>query len=54
MIFLKSRLNSVSSRKLLQCSFQKERHYERLEKINPTFFCMNDTEYADDNDRMPS
>ena len=31
---------------------QKNRHFEKLKKFNPTFFCMNDTEYADDNDRM--
>ena len=45
-------LQHVSSRDSLHVHIQKERHYERLEKINPTFFCMNDTEYADDNDRM--
>ena len=26
--------------------------YDKLKKFNPTFFCMNDTEYADDKDRM--
>ena len=45
-------LHHVSSKDSLHVHIQKERHYERLEKINPTFFCMNDTEYADDNDRM--
>ena len=45
-------LQQVSSRDSLHVHIQKERHYEKLEKINPTFFCMNDTEYADDNDRM--
>ena len=45
-------LQHVSSKDSLHVHIQKERHYERLEKINPTFFCMNDTEYADDNDRM--
>ena len=45
-------LQHVSSKNSLHVHIQKERHYERLEKINPTFFCMNDTEYADDNDRM--
>ena len=45
-------LQHVSSKDSLHVHIQKERHYKRLEKINPTFFCMNDTEYADDNDRM--
>ena len=45
-------LQHVTSKDSLHVHIQKERHYERLEKINPTFFCMNDTEYADDNDRM--
>ena len=45
-------LQHVSSKDSLHVHIQKERHYEKLEKINPTFFCMNDTEYADDNDRM--
>lgn len=45
-------LQHVSSKDSLHVHIQKERHYERLEKINPTFFCMNDTEYADDNHRM--
>ena len=45
-------LQQVSSRDSLHVHIQKERHYEKLEKINPTFFCMNDTEYADDNHRM--
>ena len=45
-------LQHVSSKDSLHVHIQKERHYERLEKINPTFFCLNDTEYADDNDRM--
>ena len=32
----------------------KKRHYERLDQYNPLFFCMNDSEYATDNDRMMS
>ena len=45
-------LQYVSSKESLHVHIQKERHYEKLEKINPTFFCMNDTEYADENDRV--
>ena len=45
-------LQYVSSKKSLHVHIQKDWHYEKLKKFNPTFFCMNDTEYADDNDRM--
>ena len=45
-------LQYVSSKESLHVHIQKERHFEKLEKINPTFFCMNDTEYADENDRV--
>jgi hypothetical protein len=45
-------LQYVSSKESLHIHIQKDRHYEKLKKFNPTFFCMNDTEYADDNDRM--
>ena len=45
-------LQYVSSKESLHVHIQKDRHYEKLKKFNPTFFCMNDTEYADDNDRM--
>lgn len=45
-------LKYVSSKESLHVHIQKDRHYEKLEKLNPTFFCMNDTEYANDNDRI--
>ena len=45
-------LQYVSSKESLHVHIQKERHYEKLEKINPTFFCMNDNEYANENDRV--
>ena len=45
-------LRYVSNDESLHVHIQKYRHYEKLKKFNPTFFCMNDTEYADDNDRM--
>ncbi|MGC6479867.1 MAG: stealth family protein [Flavobacteriaceae bacterium] len=44
-------LQYVSSKESLHLHIQKDRHYEKLQKFNPTFFCLNDTEYADDNDR---
>lgn len=45
-------LRYVSNDVSLHIHIQKDRHFEKLKKFNPTFFCMNDTEYADDNDRM--
>jgi hypothetical protein len=45
-------LQYVSNDESLHIHIQKDRHYEKLKNFNPTFFCMNDTEYADDNDRM--
>ena len=45
-------LRYVSNDESLHIHIQKDRHFEKLKKFDPTFFCMNDTEYADDNDRM--
>ena len=45
-------LRYVSNDESLHIHIQKDRHFEKLKKFNPTFFCINDTEYADDNDRM--
>lgn len=30
----------------------KHRHYEKLERYNPVFFCINDSQFASDNDRI--
>jgi hypothetical protein len=32
----------------------KNKDYEKLQKDNPIFFCMNDSEYAQDIDRANS
>ena len=45
-------LQYVSRKESLHVHIQKDKHYEKLKKFNPTFFCMNDTEYAHDKDRM--
>ena len=45
-------LKYVSRKESLHVHIQKAKHYKKLKKVNPTFFCMNDTEYADENDRM--
>jgi hypothetical protein len=45
-------LKYVSRKESLHVHIQKDKHYRKLKKFNPTFFCMNDTEHADENDRM--
>lgn len=41
----------VTQKTSFRFHIQKESHYRKLKKYNPTFFCMNDSEYANDNDR---
>ena len=42
----------VSARESMHIEIQKKKHYVRLDKYHPMFFCMNDSEYAMDSDRM--
>ena len=48
----KAHLNYVTQKTSFRFHIHKENHYEKLKKCNPTFFCMNDSEYATDNDRL--
>ena len=41
----------VTQKTSFRFHIQNHKHYEKLEKYNPVFFCMNDSEYANDNDR---
>lgn len=45
------KLRYVTRKESMHVEIQKERHYRRLEKFRPMFFCMNDSEYAKDKDR---
>jgi len=45
-------LRYSSKRDSLHVLIHKESHYKNLKKYNPTFFCMNDSQYAQDSDRM--
>lgn len=45
-------LRYVSQKESLRIHIQNERHYAKLKKYNPLLFCMNDSEYAHDKDRM--
>ena len=42
----------VTQKTSFRFHIQKESHYRKLKKYNPTFFCMNDSEYATDADRQ--
>lgn len=44
-------LQYVTQKTSFRFHIHKENHYKKLEKYNPTLFCMNDSEYATDNDR---
>ena len=47
----RGKLRYVTRKESMHVEIQKERHYRRLEKFRPMFFCMNDSEYAKDADR---
>ena len=42
----------VTQRESMLVKIHKKRHYERLDKYSPLLFCMNDSEYATDDDRQ--
>ena len=41
----------VTQKTSFRFHIHKQSHYDKLKKYNPVFFCMNDSEYADDEDR---
>ena len=43
---------SITQKTSFRFHIQKIKHYNKLKKYNPTFFCMNDSEYANDEDRI--
>lgn len=47
----KGHLRYVSQKESLRIHIQNKSHYDKLQKYNPIFFCMNDSEYAADSDR---
>ena len=42
----------VGGRTSFRFHIEKKRHYKKLAKYDPLFFCMNDSEYATDADRQ--
>lgn len=45
-------LHYVTQKTSFRLHIHKENHYSKLERFNPTLFCMNDSEYAQDNHRI--
>ena len=45
-------LRYVTDKESMYVKIHRQRYYRLLEKHNPTLFCLNDSEYATDNDRM--
>lgn len=48
----RARLRYVTGKESLHVEIHKDRHYARLDRRRPMFFCMNDSEYVTDEDRM--
>ncbi|MDL2222752.1 Stealth CR1 domain-containing protein [Bacteroidales bacterium OttesenSCG-928-M11] len=44
-------LRYVSDKESLHVHIHKDSSYQKLERYKPTFFCMNDSQYAQDSDR---
>ncbi len=45
-------LHYPSKKESLYIHIHKESHYKKLKKYHPTLFCMNDSQYVQDSDRM--
>lgn len=45
-------LRYVTSKESMLVRIHKKKDYDKLQKYNPLLFCMNDSEYAQDNDRI--
>lgn len=45
-------LHYVTQRTSFRFHIHKEQHYKKLEHYNPTLFCMNDSEYATEENRL--
>lgn len=48
----RGRLHYVTSKESMHVKIHKEKQYKKVKEKNPMLFCMNDSESADDNDRM--
>lgn len=48
----RGRLHYVTNKESMHVKIHKEKQYKKVKENNPMLFCMNDSEFADDNDRM--
>lgn len=48
----RAQLRYVTFRESMYVKIHKKKYFDKLNKLKPLFFCMNDSEYATDNDRM--
>lgn len=48
----RGQLRYVTEEESVHLKIHRRLHYKKLEDAQPLFFCMNDSEYADDNDRI--
>lgn len=48
----RAHLKYVNKGESMLVKIHRKGHYEKLERYNPMFFCMNDSEYATDSDRL--
>lgn len=48
----RGQLRYVTEKESVHLKIHRKQHYKKLEDSCPLFFCMNDSEYADDNDRI--
>lgn len=48
----RGKLRYVTKRESMMVMIHRERHFRRMEKYHPIFFCLNDSEHAADNDRI--
>lgn len=50
----RGQLHYCSKKESLYIHIYKDKHYKYYEKFNPMLFCMNDSQYAQDSDRIKS
>lgn len=51
-ILKRAKVRFVNQKESFRCHIDNERNFRKLEKIHPLLFCLNDSEYADENDRV--
>lgn len=47
----KAKVKFVGVKTSFHCHIDLERHFEKLKKVNPVFFCLNDSQYSDETAR---